>query len=486
MVAFACLSFGASPIADARESGEKMYLAIEVNNVLCGYSVINVSDSLYRDKHFKFMEQSAYINLHMLGRDITQHQRFTYLIDPTNGNFVYHDSYHQQGDTEMRSRQVVEGDSLMVSTGGGRTAVYVPANTILPNTQYYPYLLVDFSKKGIREKTYPVYDLRSGKISSKTYSRLGEGPLDLAGDAYQAIVFQESDPEQGTGLKLWIDKKTGIRLRMEIPQRLTMYLTDASVMSRIKTGNWDDLLFVKTNTNIKDLHAITSMKVRIDLGTEPKSTVEDLIVPGQIFSGTVENGQIRGICEIAHKRYDGENAPPFPFQAAPHDKIGPFLEASNTIESDDPVLVEKAWEITEGSSNAWDAVCRLSRWADDHIDGAILDGSARDTFDRRSGLCGAQSNLMAALCRAASIPARVVWGCIYIPKDGGSFGHHAWNEVYMGAAGWIPIDVTIHETDYVDSGHIRLGELKTLRTNIDFREIEILEYATEGKAAQVF
>jgi transglutaminase-like putative cysteine protease len=65
---------------------------------------------------------------------------------------------------------------------------------------------------------------------------------------------------------------------------------------------------------------------------------------------------------------------------------------------------------------------------------------------------------------------------MYTPKDGGSFGHHAWNEVFMGDNGWIPIDVTIHETNYVDSGHIRLGILNTPRTSIDYREIEILEY----------
>jgi hypothetical protein len=65
---------------------------------------------------------------------------------------------------------------------------------------------------------------------------------------------------------------------------------------------------------------------------------------------------------------------------------------------------------------------------------------------------------------------------MYTPVDGGSFGHHAWNEEYMGADGWIPIDVTVHEVDYVDSGHIRLGIVKTPRTTIDYREIEILEY----------
>ncbi|GAI22048.1 unnamed protein product [marine sediment metagenome] len=48
----------------------------------------------------------------------------------------------------------------------------------------------------------------------------------------------------------------------------------------------------------------------------------------------------------------------------------------------------------------------------------------------------------------------------------------------MGAEGWIPIDVTIHETNYIDSGHIRLGILKTKVTVINFKEMTILDYAS--------
>ena len=48
----------------------------------------------------------------------------------------------------------------------------------------------------------------------------------------------------------------------------------------------------------------------------------------------------------------------------------------------------------------------------------------------------------------------------------------------MGEAGWIPIDVTMHESDYLDSGHIRLGVLKTNSTLINYREMKILDYAS--------
>ncbi len=452
-------------------SVERLYMAIELNNVLCGYSEITVSDSTGNQGVFKSIEQNVYISFHILGKDITQYQKFRYLIDPESGNFIFHDSHIEQGEVVMGNTVRVEGDSLVILSAGNRASVFIPENTILPNTHLYPYLLKDFGKDGVTENTYQVYDFRSGAISPLTYKGLGTESLKLSNRTYQSLVLEETNPVSGKGSKLWICKNTGMRLKMESPQRLTMYLSDESVKDKIKTGNWDEILFVQTNASIKDLKKIRHMKVRVDLVAEPNSTIQDLNVPGQVFTGSVEEGEIRGICEIAHERYDGMNAPFFPFKPNPEDKIDSYLEAGNNIESDDPVLVGKALQITEGSENVWVAACRISRWVADNIEGSIIDGSARDTYDRGSGLCGAQSYLMAAMCRAAGIPSRVVWGCMYTPKDGGSFGHHAWNEVFMGDNGWIPVDVTIHETDYVDSGHIRLGVLNTPRTSIVYMEI---------------
>jgi hypothetical protein len=81
------------------------------------------------------------------------------------------------------------------------------------------------------------------------------------------------------------------------------------------------------------------------------------------------------------------------------------------------------------------------------------------------------------------IPARAVWGCLYVPKDGGAFGRHAWNEVFMGEAGWIPLDTTIGETDYVDSGHIRLGIIQSMANGLDVHAIEILDHRVSGAPA---
>jgi len=182
---------------------------------------------------------------------------------------------------------------------------------------------------------------------------------------------------------------------------------------------------------------------------------------------------------MAYPRYDGAGAPPFPPPDFSKDaSLRPHLEANDMIQAGDAVLREKARGITAGSRDSWEAARRLSAWVATEIKGAIPGGiTARGTFDQRAGECGGHSFLMAALSRSVGIPARVVWGALYVPDGGGAFGRHGWNEVYMGAAGWIPLDTTIRETDYVDSGHLRIGMFQSsVATNLDLREVEILEH----------
>ena len=157
----------------------------------------------------------------------------------------------------------------------------------------------------------------------------------------------------------------------------------------------------------------------------------------------------------------------------------PFLEPSELIQSADPVLAEKAREITRGSKDSWEAARRIALWVSENIKGAIPGGgTAKGVYDTRSGECGGYGNLTAAFCRAVGIPARVVWGCLYATSGGGVFGQHGWTEIYMGEAGWIPIDTTRRQIDYCDSGHIRIGVHQSTATALNARKIEILDYRT--------
>ena len=58
-----------------------------------------------------------------------------------------------------------------------------------------------------------------------------------------------------------------------------------------------------------------------------------------------------------------------------------------------------------------------------------------------TGDCTEFSDLMAALCRARSIPARCVAGLFARP--GTTVPQHSWVEVHLAGLGWVPFDPTV-------------------------------------------
>ena len=70
----------------------------------------------------------------------------------------------------------------------------------------------------------------------------------------------------------------------------------------------------------------------------------------------------------------------------------------------------------------------------------------------RRGDCNEHAVLLAALARAAGIPARVVAGAVYA-DDG--FYYHAWNELWLGA--WVSADAVFDQMP-ADATHVKLVE----------------------------
>jgi len=463
----------------AQDQTEKYFIGIELNGVLCGYSEVIVMQPQAPSTPYLNIDQKTYITFKAIGRDISQKQLFTYSIDPTNGNFTYHESHMEQGDQKIAATMTVVDDTLYLQSEGQATSrIYLPENTLLPNTMFFPHLKTDFGILGLDSAIYRTFNVRTGKVEDFVYYKVGIEQLELNNTVFEAVIVQERDPVTELLTTYWIDRDSGLRLKMESKTGIRMYLSDLSVMERLSTGNWDDLIFVRTNEEIGDIRNISSMRVQADLDAFPGPGMEDLNVKGQSFEGSIAGNSLKGLFVVEHHHYKGEDALSFGKQHSFAGDMQTYLQPEVLIESEATEIQELALRLTEGSEDFWEAACRLSTWVAEHIEGSIMFGSALETLQRGNGACGSQSMLLAALCRASGIPARVAWGCVYTPEYGGSFGHHGWSEVYVGEAGWIPVDVTFHETDYVDSGHIRLGVFKTNSTLINYREMKILDYAS--------
>ena len=465
----------------ALEDTSTRFYAIEINGVLCGYSDIVPSAVSLEGRDALLVDQNMFLMISALGSEVNTTIRITYHVDPTTDQFFRCASDITQGPTHITSEIRIEGDSAVMrsSLSSEEKVTPLPPDIVLETPLTSPHLVRDFVGTDLLERVYNVLDVRECTVHRKRYVRVDSTALEVENTEYAALVFDEVDLTNGVKARLWMEPATGEGLRVEIAGGSRVFTRSGrSVTKQIRRASLDDNIFAKANVAIPNIKEISFMKVKATI--EPMGlwvSEESLNVPGQEFQGTVDENIIEGIFEIRHTRYDGKNAPPFPPGGAYDDALTAYTEPEQFIESDDPVLAVRARAITDGARDSWDAARRLSRWVADSINYAIPGGgTARRTYDTRSGECGAHSILLAAFCRSVGIPARVVWGCMYTPNRGGSFGQHGWTEIHMGKAGWVSVDATADEIDFLDSGHLRLGELKSASIAFNAKTMEILDY----------
>jgi transglutaminase-like putative cysteine protease len=143
-----------------------------------------------------------------------------------------------------------------------------------------------------------------------------------------------------------------------------------------------------------------------------------------------------------------------PIGSLPADLGTATLAASPFIESDDPAIRAAAAAAVGDATDARIAARRLVTWVHDAVEKvpSVTVPSAREVLTARRGDCNEHAVLLAALARAAGIPARVVAGAVYA-NDG--FYYHAWNELWVGA--WVSADAVFDQLP-ADATHVKLIE----------------------------
>jgi len=136
---------------------------------------------------------------------------------------------------------------------------------------------------------------------------------------------------------------------------------------------------------------------------------------------------------------EAPGAPFVPAQHLPDDNL-PYLLPSRYCESEQ--FVKMAREIVGDAKPGFDQVQCIADWIHGHIrlnpESPHFQQSAVDLNKSGEGVCREFAHLGIALCRALSIPARMIVGYLYRlePMD-----MHAWFEAYVGGA-WYTFDPT--------------------------------------------
>ena len=474
-------------IADA-PGPEKTYFAVEINGVVCGYTEAWEEPLIKDGKKLIRQETNVFVMLSMMGSEFNSEIKVHALLDPKSRRILHASTHIDQGASKNSFEiTVAGGEAILVSSlHPGPKKIAITPGLLIGDDEMFVKIRKEFVENKAFEVSCDMLEILEEEIQKSTFKKIGQEKIALAGKTFDAMVIEKVNTRSGLKVTYWLAPDYDFFIKFEVLNR-KVYLADRKVVDRIKVANMDASYFTRTNVAIADVQAISHMKVKARI--EPTGvtlTAAGLNVPGQKFTGTVEKNIIEGVFEIEHIKYDGRNAPPFPPVIQRDKKLKKYLEPERFIESNDPVLEAKAKEIAAGAMDSWQAAVRLSQWVADNISYAIPGGvGARNTYDTRAGECGAHSLLLAAFCRAVGIPARVVFGAMYVPNYGGGFGQHGWNEIYMGAAGWIPVDSTAFEYDFVDSGHIRVSELvSATASTFNGKQIEVLEHRLgSGKAA---
>jgi hypothetical protein len=128
------------------------------------------------------------------------------------------------------------------------------------------------------------------------------------------------------------------------------------------------------------------------------------------------------------------------------------LQASPLIQSDHPLIVAKVKGIVSADDSDAQKAKKLVNWVYRNVKKrpVLSVPDALSTLKNMVGDCNEHAVLLAALARAAGIPAEVEAGLVYLR---GRFYYHAWNALYLGD-GWVTADAVFGQIP-ADVTHIR-------------------------------
>lgn len=131
--------------------------------------------------------------------------------------------------------------------------------------------------------------------------------------------------------------------------------------------------------------------------------------------------------------------------------------SSAMIQSDDARVVAMANAVAADETNPWEIAQALERHVKSKIhmkNYTTAMATAAEVAKSLEGDCTEHAMLLAALCRARKIPARVAIGLVYFSANQG-FAYHMWTEAWIKDR-WIPIDATLGQGG-IGAAHIKFS-----------------------------
>ncbi len=136
-----------------------------------------------------------------------------------------------------------------------------------------------------------------------------------------------------------------------------------------------------------------------------------------------------------------------------------YLASCPFINCDDKAVKELARKAAGDETDPWKKAVRLEKWVNKNmrVDQSTPMAPAAQVARDLSGDCRNHALLLAALCRAENIPARVAVGLLYVDKaKQPQMGFHMWTEVYSDGQ-WLGLDAILGKGG-VAASHVKIAD----------------------------
>ncbi|HEU0069398.1 MAG TPA: transglutaminase-like domain-containing protein, partial [Nitrospiraceae bacterium] len=278
----------------------------------------------------------------------------------------------------------------------------------------------------------------------------------LLADEEQLLRIDSTVQIAGATIKsvVWTDDR-GQALKTEVPGlRHQSFRTTREIALRPRDDRAFDLgegTIVKVSPPLHSPHATRRVVYRAALasGDPSKSFVSS---PTQLVRRIDDH-----TAEITVRAIRPETPPDdsFPATVSPTDAD---LQPNNLIQSDDAEIVKLAKAIAAEEADQAKVAVQLEQYVRGFVHNKNFTqaiSSAADVVRSREGDCTEHAVLLAALCRARGIPARVAIGLVYYEPQQG-FAYHMWNEIWIGQQ-WIPLDATLGQGG-IGAAHLKVSD----------------------------
>lgn len=452
----AVVLIGLTGAAPTTESWDAVYLG----GAKVGHIHTYIEPVKDKDRELLRVRVDLVLSYKRLKDRVTMHMQYG-TIETRDGEVLRLDTRITASDKEMRIHgDAVEGKMKLVMDGAGqRQETVIPWGSDVRGPYAAEQSLSREPMKPGDVRTLKMYMPDLNRVCDITLTAKSTEDIRLGGGVSRSLVRVEQTtsldgkPRPEFDLTLWVD--SGGQVMKSKTENLGGMVTYRTTKAAAIAPNDSDAQFdqiansiIKVGQKINRPETTRSVRYKITLNDDEPLKVIPVDRRQKLYPGAAKNEAILDVVSAG------------PEAGAADESVvdDVYLRPNAMITSRDAEVRELTRKAIGNANDPWAKAVRIEKWVYQNLQNKNFEigfAPASEVARHLAGDCTEHGVLVAAMCRAANIPARVVVGLVYADNLGG-FGFHLWNEVYVNRR-WVAIDSSFDE-DTVDAVHIKLAD----------------------------